>query len=85
MGAAVLGLLLEEEGGPIWDLWAPLCRAAICRLWWRLVVGGGAEAKISSGKAGLWFWCCFSVTGGGRVEGKLREKMDDGEGKGRLV
>jgi len=37
------------------------------------------------GKAGLWFWCCFSVTSGGRVEGKLREKMDDGEGKGRLV
>jgi hypothetical protein len=50
-----------------------------------VVAGGGAEAKISSGKAGLWFWCCFSVTGGGRVEGKLREKMDDGEGKWRLV
>jgi len=37
VGAAVLGLLLEEEGGPIWDLWAPLCRAAIGRLWWRPV------------------------------------------------
>jgi len=47
--------------------------------------GGGVEAEISPGKAGLWFWCCFSITGGGRVKGKLREKMDDGEGKGRLV
>jgi len=37
VGAAVLGLLLEEEGGPIWDLWAPMCRAAIGRLWWRPV------------------------------------------------
>jgi len=30
VGAAVLGLLLEEEGGPIWVLWAPLCR--VCSL-----------------------------------------------------
>jgi hypothetical protein len=33
--------------------------------------GGGAGVEISPGKAGLWFWCCFSVTGGGRVEGKM--------------
>ncbi|KAJ7012443.1 hypothetical protein NC653_002481 [Populus alba x Populus x berolinensis] len=46
--------------------------------------GGDAEAKISLGKAGTWFGCCFSVAGGGRVEGNLREKMDDGEGKERL-
>ena len=46
--------------------------------------GGGAKAKISPGKAGMWFRCCFTVTGGGRVEGNLREKMDDGQGKGRL-
>ena len=36
--------------------------------------------EISPGKAGLWFWCCFSITVSGRVEGKLREEMDDGEG-----
>ncbi|KAJ6947917.1 hypothetical protein NC651_002320 [Populus alba x Populus x berolinensis] len=32
----------------------------------------------------MWFRCFFSVTGGGRAEGNLREKMDDGEGKWRL-
>jgi hypothetical protein len=37
VGTALLGLLLEEEGGSIWDLWAPLCRANIVRLWWRPV------------------------------------------------
>jgi len=43
-------------------------------------VAGGVKAEILPGKAGLCFWCCFSVTVSGRVEGKLREKMDYGEG-----
>ena len=43
-------------------------------------VAGGVKAEILPGKAGLCFWCCFSVTVSGRVEGKLREEMDDGEG-----
>lgn len=40
----------------------------------------GAAVEISPRKASLWFWCCFFVTINGRVEGKLREEMDDGEG-----
>ncbi|KAJ6915408.1 hypothetical protein NC651_017417 [Populus alba x Populus x berolinensis] len=40
--------------------------------------GHGAEVEISPRKAGLQFWCRFSSIGGGRVEEKLREKMDDG-------
>jgi len=43
-------------------------------------VAGGVKAEILPGKAGLCFWCCFSVTVSGRVEGKLREEMDYGEG-----
>ena len=52
---------------------------------WGLTSSVAEREKISSGKVGLCFWCCFSVTNGGRVEGKLREKMDDGEGKGRVA
>jgi hypothetical protein len=52
VGAIVLGLLLEEEGEPIWDLWAPLCRATIGRLWGRPVCGSGV-AFLSPAVEGL--------------------------------
>ena len=50
-----------------------------------MVEAGGAETEILLGRPVCGSGVCFSVTGGGRVEGKLREKMNDGEGKERLV